>query len=82
MISRLSLFDPSRHFTSPRKVRANAWIRNGGSAVIFAGCHALNIRATKAHIGQLAIAELGQLSDIAPTFPERLDHADEQQRHW
>jgi hypothetical protein len=36
----------------------------------------------KAHIGQVAIAELGQLSDIALTFPERQDHADERKQHW
>jgi hypothetical protein len=34
----------------------------------------------KAHIGQLAITELGQLSDIALTVPERLDNADERKQ--
>ena len=56
-------------------------MRNAGSADIVAGCYAWNIRAIKAHISQLAIAELGQHSDIALTVPERLDHADERKQH-
>src|ERR1700712_145456 len=52
-----------------------------GSAVIGAGCNARNVRAIEADIGQFAIAELGQFADIALIVPERLDHADEREKH-
>src|SRR4029077_13685664 len=42
------------------------------SAVVIAGCNARNIRAIQADVGQFAIAELGQLGDIALIVPERL----------
>src|ERR1700712_5550232 len=51
------------------------------SAVIGTGCNARNVRAIKADIGQLAIAELGQFADIALIVPEGLDHADEREKH-
>src|SRR5581483_3465900 len=52
-----------------------------GSAVVGPGCYARNIRAIEADIGQLAIAKLGQLVDIALIVPKRLDHADEREQH-
>jgi hypothetical protein len=54
---------------------------DAGSAIMVPGCYARNFRAMKAEIGQLAIAEPGQLSDSALTVPERLDHADERKQH-
>jgi CMP-2-keto-3-deoxyoctulosonic acid synthetase len=39
-------------------------------------------RAIEADIGQFAIAELGQLGNIALIVPEGLDHADEREQHW
>jgi hypothetical protein len=57
------------------------WLKTG-SAVVVTGCYARDVRAMKADIGQLAIAELGQLSDISLIVPERLDHADEREQHW
>jgi len=52
------------------------------SAAIVAGCYARDVGAIKADIGQLTITELGQLYDVALTFPERLDHANERKLHW
>src|SRR6266478_5030580 len=51
------------------------------SAVIGAGGNARNIRAIQADISQFAVAELGQLVDIALVIPERLDHANEREQH-
>src|SRR5215471_747424 len=55
--------------------------RLNGSAVVVTGCHAGNVRAIEADVGQLAIAKLGQLGDIAPIVPKRLDQSDKREQH-
>jgi len=49
--------------------------------VLGTGSDTLNVRAIDADIGELAIAELGQLVHVALVIPERLDHADEREEH-
>src|SRR5690349_12152036 len=51
------------------------------SAVMVAGCNARDVRAIKADIGQFAIAELGQFSDVSLIVSERPDEADEREQH-
>ena len=52
-----------------------------GSAVIGPTGNARNVRTIEADIGQFAIAELGQFADVSLIVPERLDHADEREKH-
>src|ERR1700747_1588105 len=51
------------------------------SAVVVAGCNARYIRPVKADIGQFAVGELGQLSNVALIIPKRPDHANEREQH-
>src|SRR6516162_5924528 len=55
--------------------------RLNGSAVVATGCHARDVRAIEADVGQLAIAKLGQFGDVAPIVPERLDQSDKREQH-
>src|SRR5207244_11654344 len=52
-----------------------------GSAVIVAGRNARDVGTIEADVGEFAIAQLGQLVDVALIIPERLDHADEREQH-